>query len=336
MASQLTSIIIPEVYQTYQAVNSPEKTAFFESGIVIRNALLDAKAGSGGDQINIPFWNDLDSTIEANISNTNPSSTATPNLVTASKQVGQMAYLNQAFTAADLLSELSGSSPNQQIRDRFGAYWQRQFQRRLIATSNGILADNIANDDEDMVIDVASESISGQSASTRFNRDVFAESVFTMGDNFDQVTAIAVHSRVMAQMVKNDDIEFIPDSQGNINVPTYMGKRVIVDDGMTVIPGTTDGFKYVTVIFGAGAFGYGEALPVNAVEVERQALQGNGGGVEYIVERKNWLLHPFGFSVAAQGAAEGGTMTLTELAQAAKWDRVVERKNCPISFVITN
>lgn len=330
---QLTDVIIPEIYMGYTAVNSPEKTAFFDSGVVVRNAMLDSLANGASDTFKIPFWNDLDASSAPNLSDDTTNS-ATPLKITAAKQIGRKAFLNQWYSAADLAGELAGSEPMSQIRNRFGTYWMRQWQRRLIASTNGILADNIASNSGDMLFSVAAESVAGQSASTKFNRDAFTEAAYTMGDAASNLTSIGVHSHVMAQMVKNDDIVYIPDSQGQLTIPTYMGLRVIVDDSLTVTAGTTDGFKYTSVLFGAGAFGYGEGSPMNPVEVERQALQGNGGGVEYLGERKTWLLHPAGYQ--ATGTPAGDSFTLAELAAATSWSRVVARKNVPLAYLITN
>jgi len=143
-----------------------------------------------------------------------------------------------------------------------------------------------------------------------------------------------VHSQVMQQMVKNDDIVYIPDSQGQLTIPTYMGLRVIVDDGMTVTAGSTDGFKYTSVLFGAGAFGYGVGSPDTPVEVEREAAQGDGGGIETLWLRNTWILHPFGFQQT--GTPSGNSFTLAELGTAGVWDRVIERKNIPLAYLITN
>ena len=332
--TQLVDVIVPEVYLSYESVNSPEKTDIFTSGIVVRSALLDALANQGGNTFNIPFWNDLDSTVEANISNDNPASLATPNKLGTGKQIGRSAQLNQWYSNADIASELAGSNANQQVRNRFGTYWTRQWQRRLVSICNGLMIDNIADNSADMVVDIASESIAGQSATTLFNRDAFVDTVYSMGDNADMLSAVLVHSAVMKQMVKNNDIDYIPDSQGNLTIATYMGLRVIVDDGMTVTAGTTDGFKYTTIIFGLGAFGYGEGMPMNPVETKREALQGNGAGVEYIGERKTWVLHPFGF--ADVGTPTGLSYTNAELSAGGIYSRVISRKNTPIAFLVTN
>jgi len=333
-STQIADVIVPEVYETYTAENLPELTAFYDSGVVVRNSMLDGNAMEGGNLVNLPFWHDLDPTVEPNVSDDTTNS-ATPNKLGTGKQLARSAYLNQWYSNTDLAGELAGSDPNQQVMNRFGTYWTRQWQRRLIASCDGILADNVTNDSSDMTVDVASESIAGQTAATKFNVDSFVDSIATAGDAGGMFTAMCVHSQVMAQLRKNDDIDFIPDSQGNLTIPTFQGLRLIEDDGMTVTPGSTDGFKYTTILFGAGAFGYGEGSPYLPMEINREAKQGNGGGINEIGERKTWLLHPFGFADTGTPASE--SYTLAELRLAATWDRVTQsRKTIPLAFLITN
>jgi hypothetical protein len=332
---QLADIIDVKVFQDLPAVNSPEKTAFFESGIVTRNALLDSIATAAGKTAELPFWKDIDQTVAPNISTDNPGTLATPDKVVQGEQISRKAFLNKGLSASDLASELAlGPRAMEHIRSRVDRYWTRQWQRRLIATTNGLYADNVANNAGDMVVNVAVESTGAQTASTKFNRDSFTDAVYTMGDAADALRAIAVHSAVMKQMVKNDDIVYIPDSKGMLTIPTYMGLRVIVDDSMTVTPGSTSGFKYVSVLFGEGAFGYGDGMPIKPVEVERQEAQGNGAGVETLWTRKTWILHPFGYQNT--GTPASVSFTPAELALDATWSRVIERKNVPIGFLITN
>lgn len=333
--TRLSDIIDVVVYQDLPQVNGPEKTALFQSGVVTRNALLDSVASQPGKTAEMPFWNDLDGSVEVNYSSDNPASSATPQKIAQGEQIARKAFVNQGWQAADLASELAmGSTAMEAIRARTGRYFQRQWQRRLLAAANGVIADNVANDGGDMVHDIAVESVASQSATTRFSRDAFTEAVFTMGDAKDSLSAIAVHSAVLKQMVKNDDIVYAPDSQGNLTIPTYMGLRVIVDDGMPVTAGTTDGFKYTSLIFGQGAFGYGVGSPEVPVEVEREASQADGGGVETLWERNTWLLHPFGFQQISTPA--GNSFTQAELATAAVWDRVLDRKLIPLAALVTN
>jgi hypothetical protein len=210
----------------------------------------------------------------------------------------------------------------------------RQSQRRLIAGSRGVFADNVANDSGDMVHDIAADAVASQSAATRWSQSAFIEAAFTMGDMVDGVTAIGVHSTVAKQITEQNGAEDVRDSDGNLLYRTYLGRRIIVDDGLPAIAGATDGVKYMSVLFGPGAFGWGEALPTVPFEVERSARSGNGGGQEELWERKTWLLHPAGFQQT--GTPSGESFTLAELAGAAAWDRVVPRKNVPLAFLWTN
>ena len=333
--TRLSDIIDVKVFRDLPQVDGPEKTAFFDAGIVTRNGLLDEIASGPGKIVELPFWNDLDGSVEVNYSTDNPASSATPQKINQGSQIARKAFVNQGWQAADLASELAmGGTAMEAIRARTDRYFARQWQRRLVAACNGLLADNVAVNSGDMVVNVAAEATGSQTADTRFNRDAFTEAAFTMGDAKSGLTAIAVHSAVHKQMVKNDDIVYIPDSQGQLTIPTYMGLRVIVDDGMTVTAGTTSGFKYTSVLFGAGAFGYGVGSPEVPVEVDRGAAAGDGGGIETLWVRNTWLLHPFGFQQT--GTPAGVSFTNTELQAATSWARVLDRKLIPMAFLVTN
>jgi hypothetical protein len=333
--TRLTDIIDVTVFRDLPAVNGVEKTAFYNSGIIAASPLLNELATAAGKTAELPFWKDLDGSIETNYSTDDPTDIAVPQKVVQGEQISRKAFMNQGWSVADLASELAmGAKAMDQIRARTDMYYQRQFQRRLIASANGVMADNVANDNGDMVVSVAAESLGAQTADTRFTRNNFTDTVFTMGDMSDELGVISVHSSIQAQMVKNDDIIFMPDSQGNLTIPTYMGLRVVVDDGLTVTAGTTSGFKYLSVLYGAGAFGYGDGSPDVPVAVEREEAQGDGGGIETLWVRKTQIIHPFGFQNT--GTPAGVSYTQAELRLAATWDRVVSRKNIPMAFLITN
>jgi len=330
----LSNIIDVTVFQDIPAVNSPEKTAFFESGVIVRTPLLDSLASQAGKIAELPFWNDLDATSEVNYSDSSETA-ATPVAIAQGEQIARKAFVNKGWKSADLAGELAmGGTALERVKERVESYFTKQWQRRVIATSRGLLADNIASNSSDMVYTVAAESIAAQSAATRWARTAFTGATFTMGDAQENIKAMGVHSAVYNQMVDADDIAYVPDSAGTGEVPTFLGRRVIVDDGLPVIAGTTDGLKYVSILFGEGMFGYGEGMAEVPVEIDRGAAEGNGGGTEALWVRKTWLLHPFGYQATGTPAAE--SFTLAELALAASFSRVIPRKNVPLAFLITN
>ncbi len=124
MTVRLTDIIDPEVFQDLAPVNDPTKTSFFESGIVQTSPLLSTIASADGDSAILPFWKDIDSGVEANISNDDPSSLATPNKIVQGQQKGRKLFLNQTWQAADLVNEFSmGADALQHVRIRVDSYW---------------------------------------------------------------------------------------------------------------------------------------------------------------------------------------------------------------------
>jgi len=333
--TRLSDIIEPTVFLDLPAVNGPEKTDFFQSGVAVRTPLMDQLANADGKTAELPFWQDLDASAEPNLSSDDPSSDGTPQKVVQAEQMSRKAFLNQGWSAADLVNEIAmGPDSLQHVRNRVDAYWQRQWQRRLVAAAQGVHADNAANDSGDMTHDIASESVSGQSASTRWSQQAFIEAAYTMGDMVDGVTAIAVHSAVAKQITEQNGAEDVRDSEGNLLYRAYLGRRIIVDDGLPAVAGTTDGFKYLSILFGPGAWGWGEGAPAVPIEVDRDASNADGGGVEELWSRKTWLLHPLGFQHT--GSPSGNSFSIAELKTAAVWDRVVDRKNVPMAFLWTN
>ncbi|MEM6902245.1 MAG: major capsid protein [Pseudomonadota bacterium] len=332
---QLADVIDIEIYNALPMNESPTKTRIFASGMVNQNPLLDGLASGVDDYPHLPFWNDLAET-EPNISSDNPAQTSTPEKITQSEQRGRRSSLNNSWSAMDLVSEFGlGDRAMEAIRSRVDAYWDKVWQRRLTSCIAGIVADNVANDGGDMVVDISRPDGNSATAANLFGRSAVIDTALTLGDSLADVTAMAVHSVVYGTMLKNDDIDFIPDSDGNMTIPTYLGKLVIVDDGMPVVAGGTNGFVYTSALYGAGAFGYGNGSPAVPTAIDRKEDAGNGAGQEFLHSRRTFLLHPFGFSftnasVAAQSPTEA------ELRAGANWNRVIERKNVPLAFLLTN
>lgn len=333
--TRLTDIIEPAVYASYKTVDSLELTDFWQAGAIVTNDEFTQKANTGGKIIDMPFWNDLDATSEPNVSSDDPASSATPDKVTADEQIARISYLNNGWEAANLTGMIAGSDPMRQIANRTNAYWARQAQRRLISMATGVYADNLANDSGDMIESIHTESGNSAVAANLFSSTAFRDAAFTLGDQWKSTVAIAVHSTVFKQMDANDDIDFIKDSEGNMTIPTYKGRRVIVDDGMPVRAGTTNGLVYTSILFGSGVFGYGAGTATKPIELDSDPAAGDGAGVETLWERVVWLMHCAGTKFTSSSIA-GVSPTLAELALAANWDRVVDRKNIPMAFLTSN
>ncbi len=330
------------VLASYMTEEPVEKTAFFQSGILAPTPYATQIANGPSNIANIPVWKSIDASIEPNYSNDVYEDIATPRAINTTDMMARVAYLNEGFGQADLTVELTSQNPLQPVANRLDNFWQRQAQRRLLATALGLYNDNAAATDayhtqNDMIIDV--------SATSGFDTGAFIDATQTMGDalmgNGGQVLGvIAMHSFVYGQARKQQLIDFVRDADNNTMFATFQGYRVVVDDQMTVV-GTGAERKFISVIFGQGAIGYGEGTPTTPLAYERDEARGNGGGVEVLWTRKTWLLHPFGYSFTSAVITGNGTETVArsaswqDLANATNWNRVFERKHIPIAFLVT-
>jgi hypothetical protein len=170
----------------------------------------------------------------------------------------------------NLASELSGDNALARIQARVTAFWMRQVQRRLIATLNGVLAANEANDGGDMLLDISTQP----GGAALLSPGAMIDAAGTMGDCLREVAGIAVHSDTYRAMLKNDLIEFIPDSQAR-PIATSRGMAIDVDD---LMPKDID--VYTSVLFTPGVIGWGMSAPCigAGTEVENKPAAGNGGG----------------------------------------------------------
>lgn len=343
---KLGDVIDVEIYEGIEPENNPEQTIFFESGVAVRNAELDAAARVPSDTVEMPFWRDLDPSEEPGYSSDNDSR-STPVKIVQGKMSSKRAHLNKSWAARDLTSEFTmGADPMTRIRNRTGTYWMWAWQNRLIACLNGVYAANVAGNIAagfgsagDMVLDISVDNGANITALTQFNYDAFIDSRFTMGERVEELNVMLIHPTIHARLLKNNDIEFVKDANNEKVIQVYAGHRVITSDNVPAVAvGTGTGFRYLTTIFGPAAFGYGEGVPDTPVEMDRDPSIGDGGGEDILYERKTWVVHPYGHSnLNAVNTGGGGiSQKLADCRLAANWRREHFRKNVPIAFLRTN
>lgn len=283
-------------------------------------------------------WNDLDNT-ESDIATDDPNDVIVPGNITATKHQFIRQFRARAWSTANLTKELAGSDPSMEIGNKSGDYWGRQMDRIAIATINGIIADNVANDSGDMVHNITAATgtvVSGGKTVNAYSIHDAAvlDAKQTMGDNADGLAIIVMHSVLYTNLQKQNLIAFIPNSQGVINIPTYMGYEVLVSDQCPAVVDGSD-LHYTTYLAGRGVLGWADSPPDEPVAIQKEALQGNGAGVETLVTRKQFGLHPMGFTYL-DGSTAGQFPTNAELALAANWNRVYpERKQIPLAVLKT-
>lgn len=302
--TKIADVIVPEVFNPYVIQRTMELSALYQSGIISNNPELDRLASSGGKLINMPYWNDLTGDDEV-LDDTNA---LTPAKITAGQDVAVLLMRGKAWSVNDLARALSGDDPMAAIGDLVAAYWARQMQKTLISLLTGVFASTS--------MDGNVHDISADATNPKIGAESTLDALQKLGDAKNNLSAIGVHSAVETYLAKQDLIEYAPDSEGKPTVPTYLGKRVIVDDGCP-----NDAGVFTTYLFGPGAIGYGNGAASVPTETDRDSLAGD----DILINRKHYILHPRG--VAFQNASVAGSSpTNAELATAANWSRVYENK----------
>ena len=312
-ATVLTDVIVPEVFNPYVIERTAELSALWTSGIVAGVDgvdLGDVNSQKGGKEVHMPFWQDLAGDDQLLDTTTN----LTINPITADQDIAVLNARALVYGAKDLVSALAGDDPMTAIGDLVADKWARRMQVALISTLTGAFGALAAESTPKNTLNIS--GLSG--AAAYFDAEVFIDALGLLGDAEARLTAVMVHSATFRSMKKQNLIDFIPDAEGRVDIPTYQGKRVIIDDGMPVSSG-----NYTTYLFGPGAIGYAEGTPKVPSETDRNPLI--GGGEEYMVSRRHFVLHPRG--IKWDGTPAKDTPTNAELATAGNWDRVWESKN---------
>ncbi|HAG77601.1 MAG TPA: coat protein [Pseudomonas sp.] len=319
--TKISDVIVPEVFNPYVWNLTRELTLLRMGGIVSNDAELDRLASTGGNTLNMPFWNDLTGADEV----LDDSAPLTPEAITAGQDVAVLHLRGKAWAVNDLAAALAGDDPMRGVADLVAGYWARQQQKTLISSLRGVFADNVANDASDMVHDVS--AVVGDGA--KFSAEAYLDAEATFGDAIGQVAGVAVHSVIYNAMRKQNLIDFLPDSEGKPTIAVYMGKRVLVDDGMPVSGSGADRV-FTSYLFGDGAIGYGEGAPKVPTETDRDSL----AGIEYLITRRHFLMHPRGIRWLG-GSVAGAAPSNTELAAAVNWNRVYDRKQIRIASLVS-
>lgn len=329
----ISDIYNPLVFSAAEQEAQIEKNAFLMSGVMVEDPRLTAMASTGGNIGELPFFKPL-GTEEPNYSNDETGDVSTPKKITSAKMKYRLASQNQSWSTMDLAADLALQDPVGAITNRIGSYWATCNERRLIQSAVGILNDNVANHSSDMVVDIATDASGATSDAELISNDVILDAQQTAGDHQNGFGAIAMHSVVYSRLRKHELINFIRDSDNNTLFQTYGNLRVIVDDSLPAVAGSNR-VTYTTILFGNGAVVSGSGRVAVPSELERDAGKGNGGGQSTIYSRRADIIHPLGFEFTSSSVADQSA-SLAELATAANWNRVWERKNVPMAFLQTN
>jgi hypothetical protein len=331
MATLRSDIIIPEVFTPYVIEQTTQRDAFLASGVV--QPMAELNAAEGGDFISVPFW-------KANLSGDfevlTDSTSLTPGKITADKQVGVILHRGRAFESRDLAALAAGADPMAAIGAKIADYIANQRQKDLLSCLAGVFG-ALGNNSTAPFVDLSIDGLTGDTPTVLSPRHV-AEARSLLGDQGDKLAAVAMHSKVYYDLVERKAIDYVSTAEargstttqsggsmvaaygGEVNVPTYMGLRVIVSDDVQT-DGSGASTEYATYFFTQGAVASGEQLAMQT-ETDRDILaKSDAMSIDL-----HYCYHPVG----AKWGVTTANPTRAQLETITNWSKVYETKNIGI------
>jgi hypothetical protein len=309
--------LIPELFLGYQQEEIQDKNAMARSGLMVTNAAIQDEFRKGGKTVDLPFFGDLGGESEID-SDTVPS---VPEDIAGDVQVGVRIGRRKTWKSSDLAADLSGSDPAQAIARSTGRYWIRDMEKTAKVILRGMYGTGGPL--------ATSHSVGGTAEA--LSQSLMVAGIAKLGDAGDELTGVMMHSAVYYALMNLDLI--VPASQTSqidtrlsdqaLERPTYLGRPVFVDDKLPfdLNAGTGGGSGktvYHTYFFGPGAFAYASAPPKNPVEADRDKFL----GIDFLINRNHYLVHPNGLSWIGNSAAPFPSNT--ELQNPANWKKVFD------------
>ncbi|CUU45553.1 major capsid protein [Clostridium beijerinckii] len=307
-ATKISDIIVPEVFDPYVVEETVRLDTFVQSDVIQNDPELDELASSGGILLNMPFWNDLDGDSEELSDN----KSLTVNAITSGQDAARLQMRGKAWGVNDLAKALSGDDPMKVVASKVAKYWIGERGKILFKSLAGIESALASTN----VYDISAKS--GVDGIIGLKPILDAKQL--LGDNASKLCCVGMHSATYTQLQKNNEIDYIVDSETLVKIPTYLDYRVVVDDSCPVTSGV-----YTTYLFGKGAFGLGNGAAPVPSETDRDTLAGE----DILINRQHFLLHPRGIKWKEASVA-GKTPTFAEIATGSNWEKVYDTKNIRI------
>lgn len=248
-------------------------------------------------------------------------------------------------------------------------FWIRAlYENQIMGMLKGITANNLANEDGDMVVNIVekpSPTLDGSGETTLMNSIGHTRALKSMGCTNSSIDGIIMHECVWFNLLSSEahccnHADVFPSEQigrspmmragagSGMAMHFYQGKPVYVCDHACLVEEDAEGNTiYKTYYFGRGLFGFAEGNPeaqnFPMISTDRDECANNGMGAQKIFARKVWVLHPNGYSNKWNAGCGDGTlrsdysmMTELETANPIYWQRETGRKNIPLVIVCSN
>jgi hypothetical protein len=348
----LSNLVTRPEFLQYTAEGIFEQSKWIQSGIVQRNAALDARAG--GTRVRVPFFDPIAPT-ETQILSTSSWNGGlgylTAQNVTADEQIMTILHRGFAYAADDLSKLGSGADPLAHVRNQLSAAINKlktaTLASQLLGLFGGISGAGVLGPNQ------SNKSFAGVPGSmTEANFLNVANVVGTkalLGERGDELDSIAMHSNVAYYLQQIGMLTFstsalstggaITWGGGGVGVTaaevaTFAGLRVVIDDQLTALTGgtSTHAKKYPVYLFKSGVVSEGIQQDLR-LGADRNILSMQ----DILAVDYHYGYHITGTKWNVAGDNPTNAATTGNLADTASWSLVYSTtKQVPIARLLVN
>lgn len=313
--------IVPEKFSKYVIDRTTEKNTLVNAGIATPDATVGQLINGtpeGGKFIQLPMWNPLEG--EEDVFSEDDLSIGK---VTTKEARATLLIRGKAWGASDLSRVLGGADPMSAIVQLMADWRNTREQKVYLSILKGIF------DKTNGALKAHINDISAMEANA-ISREATLDTKQLLGDHYGSLGMVFVHSATYTYLQKKELIlrqPWVNPVGETVEIETFMGYRVIVDDGMPVADGIYD-----TYFMGKGAFIRQEGSPAGFIgtETDRDKL----GAKNYLINRWCQIIHPRGFSFTSDGNFINENHPYAanaDLELATNWQLAVDHKKVPLA-----
>ncbi len=309
--------IVPEKFSQYVIDRSTALNTLVSAGIASPDATVAQLINGtpeGGRFIQLPMWNPLEG--EEDVFGEQDVSVGD---ITTKEARATLLMRQRAWGSTDLAHVLGGADPMNATIQLIADWRNGREQQIYLSIMKGVFAADGAL--KEHVSDIS--ALSGEAA--YISRESTLDTKQLLGDHYKALGMVFMHSATYTYLQKKELIlrqPVINPAGETVEIETYMGYRVIVDDGMPVAEGVYD-----TYFMGKNCFIRQDGTPQGFIgtETDRDKI----GAKNYLINRWCQIIHPRGLSWVNEGVylnPDHKYPSNADLEVASNWKLVVDHK----------
>jgi len=344
-------VTLPEFLE-YTAEGIFEQSKWIQSGIVQRNAALDARAG--GTRVRVPFFDPIAPSETQILSNNTwggGGGYLVPQNVTADEQIMTILHRGFAYAADDLSKLGSGADPLAHVRNQLTAAINKlktaTLSAQLLGLFGGISGAGVLGPNQ---TDKSFAGVPGSMTEANYLNVANVVAAKTkLGERGDNLDAIAMHSNVAFYLQQVGMLTFSTSALSasgavvwggggvgitQTEVPFFAGMRVVIDDQLTYLTGgtATHVVKYPVYMFQSGIVSEGIQQDLRLAADRNILSMQDVLAVDY-----HYGYHVTGTKWAAAGDNPTNAATSGNLAATGSWNLVYSTtKQVPLVRLLVN